>query len=132
LNRLIKKGWEPFGYNDFTKATVEENENVPWKKVIHLWTDLWIDTESLIRIICMKESQLWQFVCENKLLAKWILDLPDILWKRDSLACMRTDLRKSCYPHDYEYRIIESALCDEDKLEDFLLSNIKVDVGNRW
>jgi hypothetical protein len=29
LNRLIKKGWEPFGYNDFTKATVEENENVP-------------------------------------------------------------------------------------------------------
>jgi hypothetical protein len=30
---------------------------------------------------------------------------------------------KSCY----EYYLLESALCDEDKLEDFLLSNIKVD-----
>jgi hypothetical protein len=39
---------------------------------------------------------------------------------------MRTDLRKSCYPHNYEYRLIESALCDEDKLEEFLLDNIKV------
>ena len=29
---------------------------------------------------------------------------------------------------DYRYRLIESALCDEDKLEDFILDNIKVDV----
>jgi hypothetical protein len=27
----------------------------------------------------------------------------------------------------YEYRLIESALCDEDKLEEFLLENIKVE-----
>ena len=31
-------------------------------------------------------------------------------------------------PYECEYRLIESALCDEDKLEDFILSNIKVDV----
>jgi hypothetical protein len=31
----------------------------------------------------------------------------------------------------YKYYITESALCDEDKLEEFLLSNIKVDVDSR-
>jgi hypothetical protein len=44
---------------------------------------------------------------------------------------MRTDLRKSCYPHDYEYRLIESSLKDESELEQFLLDNIKIDVDNR-
>ena len=29
--------------------------------------------------------------------------------------------------NDYEYYIIESALCDEDKLEEFLLNSIKLD-----
>ena len=29
--------------------------------------------------------------------------------------------------NDYEYRLIESSLKDESELEDFLLSNIKVD-----
>jgi hypothetical protein len=31
------------------------------------------------------------------------------------------------YTHrNYEYRLIESALCDEDKLESFILDNIKI------
>jgi hypothetical protein len=119
LNSLIEKGWKPrwFGV----------------KKILNLWEwkiifiTNWKGNFSKLRFLTVKESWLWQFVCENKLLAKWILDLPDILWKRDSLDCMRTDLRKSCYPHNYEYRIIESALCDEDKLEEFLLNSIKLD-----
>ena len=31
----------------------------------------------------------------------------------------------------YEYRLIESSLKDESELEDFLLSNIKVDVESK-
>lgn len=124
LNKLIKKGWKPFGYNDFTKATVEENENVPWKKIIHLWTDLWIDTESLIRSICMKESWLWQFVCENEMVNEKnkherILDPTFWEWWAD---CKRQE-----HDWNYGYRLIESALCDEDELEQFLLDTIKVE-----
>jgi len=67
------------------------------------------------RMLCTKSSWLWQFVCENRLQPTnksggW--DYGDwFTW----WTCMA-----------YEYRLIESALCDEDKLEDFLLSNIKV------
>lgn len=126
LNSLIKRWRVPFGDE---KIHSFEIIYVTWK-IRNIIAKRWrwqVNMHYSIRDLVSKSSGLWQFVCENKLLAKWILDLPDVLWKRDSLACMRTDLRKSCYPHDYEYRLIESALCDEDKLEDFLLSNIKVE-----
>jgi len=68
-----------------------------------------------IRFLVSKESWLWQFVCENDLYPpyikhRWFRDLPTN-WLQI---------------HDYRYWVIESALCDENKLEDFLLSNIKV------
>ena len=35
--------------------------------------------------------------------------------------------KQKCEWDKAEYRLIESALTDEDKLEDFILSNIKLD-----
>ena len=75
-----------------------------------------------IREFCAKESWLWQFVCENKLVEHWFYTRAkwqrrkkyDDYWKRD-------------IPVDEpEYRVIESALKDESELEDFLLSNIVI------
>jgi hypothetical protein len=69
-----------------------------------------------LRDLVSKESWLWQFVCENRLQPTnksggW--DYGDwFTW----WTCMA-----------YEYRLIESALCDEDKLEEFLLNSIKLD-----
>jgi hypothetical protein len=75
------------------------------------------------RQIVSKESWLWQFVCENGMVKEWhkherILDPTFWEWWAD---CKRQE-----HDWNYWYRVIESALCDEDKLEEFLLSNIKV------
>jgi hypothetical protein len=62
-------------------------------------------------------SWLWQFVCENGMVNKKIC-----------YCTIRTDayVLHEYYDYNYEYRLIESALCDEDKLEEFLLDSIKL------
>lgn len=113
LNTLCEKGWKPFGYKGM-KATV----NIYWEIRFEREWHFFIET---FRTLTSKESWLWQFVCENGMSEK------------------HTDIRVRCnektsktyqdsYVHQhYEYRLIESALCDEDKLEQFLLDNIKID-----
>lgn len=63
--------------------------------------DKWCD----LRQLTSKESWLWQFVCEN-----------GMVYYNDESIYSPT-----------EFRIIESALTDESELEDFLLSNIKIE-----
>jgi hypothetical protein len=122
LNSLIEKGWKPFG------RTPKKHWGIYCMKtdMFEFWIKFYVDDlewiwefiayEMPIRSVVSKESWLWQFVCENRLQPTnksggW--DYGDwFTW----WTCMA-----------YEYRLIESALCDEDKLEEFLLSNIKVD-----
>ena len=123
LNSLIEKGWIPFGIYgnwdlEWERICIEEQDeytNEYRLKVYRINVDYvefnWLCDEDKhfsdrfsLREIVSKWSWLWQFVCENKLLE------PD-------------HMREYNW---YEYWIIQSALCDEDKLEDFLLSNIKV------
>ena len=100
LNSLIEKGWKPFGNCnrfDFRDLWLYyfANDNGRWSKYP-------------LRMLVSKESWLWQFVCENGMVAEkseWILYRYD----------------------DYKYRLTNCALKDESELEDFLLSNIKVD-----
>ena len=114
LNKLIEKGWKPFGNCnrfDFRDLWLYyfANEDGRWSKYP-------------LRMLVSRESGLWQFVCENEMVEydteSW--------WGEFSF---RTDYInwfywKHIFENNYQYRLIECALTDEDKLEDFILSNI--------
>ena len=123
LNSLIEKGWKPRGENVELYLT---SKNTFWEKIVIFignasWFKKWWWT---YRELVSKESWLWQFVCENGMVNEKhkherILDPTFWEWWAD---CKRQE-----HDWNYWYRLIESALLDEDKLEDFLLSNIKVE-----
>lgn len=110
LNSLIEKGWKPFGNCnrfDFRDLWLYyfANDNGRWSKYP-------------LRMLVSKESWLWQFVCENGMTWSWWFScINEAKWIKPI----------KYYDNSYEYRLIESALTDEDKLEDFILSNIKLD-----
>jgi hypothetical protein len=107
---LIEKGWKPFGRKKTLHITIYDCD-------LSVYLDWWFMNEDKksFRELVSKESWLWQFVCENRLQPTnksggW--DYGDwFTW----WTCMA-----------YEYRLIETALTDEDKLEEFLLENIKL------
>lgn len=112
LNSLIEKGWKPFG---------------EWDKLYVFENGIYILGRYDLRQIVSKESRLWQFVCENHLYIykSWENKnfIQDHFKNEYNECCYQYLWDKSCY----EYYLLESALCDEDKLEEFLLSNIKVE-----
>lgn len=118
LNKLIEKGWKPRGKNAYNCCDNAKRIWYEW------WEESYRDyIEITPRKLTSKESWLWQFVCENKLIKEGykherILDPTFGEWWAD---CKRQE-------HDwkYWYRLIESALKDESELEQFLLDNIKV------
>lgn len=113
LNKLIEKGWKPFGEDCIKEVNY----------VKHHWTLCWYfwwwsyQRWKPIRELVSKESMLWQFVCENGMVKPQVY-----AW-----YFYREWMWKEVCKEDYEFRLIESALCDEDKLEQFLLDNIKID-----
>lgn len=112
LNSLIEKGWKPFG-KKYKTVCREPNE----------WHSYMFDHDVYFRReIASKESWLWQFVCQNDMVDKkkiWIYY--EMFLEENWIDA------KNYRPFSLVERlIIESALCDEDKLEDFLLSNINV------
>ena len=121
LNKLIEKGWDVFPDTKFfwNKDKLRFSTFSKWKKHIWFWND-----DYTYRELVSKESWLWQFVCENGMTKKmeknhrwiWINSWAKSAYQSYPVYTMER----------YEYRIIESALCDEDKLEKFLLDNIKV------
>lgn len=121
LNKLIEKGWKPFGITctDFIKGTgLECIPSYCFNPHPHICFPWWTRKyhRPSLRQIASKESWLWQFVCENMLInKKWFY------WDEYCIAehCEYT-------PKYYKFRLIESSLKDESELEDFLLSNIKV------
>ena len=109
LNKLIEKGWKPRGYENCIRL------NANWWYISYMEDEnRSIEIDKSIRDLTAKESWLWQFVCKN--------DLLNI--KKEKKRITPEHLR--VFNWEYQYRLIESALCDEDKLEDFLLQNIKV------
>lgn len=124
LNTLIQRGWKPFGYKRM-KATV----NIYWEIRFEREWHFFIET---FRTLTSRESWLWQFVCdrEHRFIDKKNYDCAS-LDKRLKNPYVDYDGVNTEYEWitvlDYQYRLIESALCDEDKLEEFLLDNIKID-----
>lgn len=122
FNSLIEKGWIPRWEEEIKNCQIWESfykrnfiGDTVWFYVDDRWTPQWLFTKSL-REVCAKSSGLWQFVCENGMVAK----------KRQWTNRQWWD-QENCFDYkDYEYRLIESALKDESELEQFLLDNIKV------
>ena len=111
LNTLIQRGWKPFGKRD--KLYAVEDGIYIFGRIASDW-----NTYDL-RQITGKESWLWQFVCENGMIKSenWVwVNAVDGMYKEILIN-----------QYDYRYRVIESSLKDESELEDFLLSNIKVE-----
>jgi len=122
LNSLVEAWWKPRWLLNEIEYIHAFNDVNQWWRVEISYGDHWY--YKALRQIVSKESWLWQFVCENGMVKKEhkherILDPTFWEWWAD---CKRQE-----HDWNYWYRVIESALCDEDKLEEFLLSNIKVD-----
>jgi len=117
LNKLIEKGWKP---RDIETLYIEK----VWNDVHLLLPERWHMRYSM-RKLTSKESGLWQYVCENGMVKKLWDNLKYFYNSRDELGTVWY------YEDRYKYRLIESALCDEDKLEQFLLDNILQDENKK-
>ena len=128
LNILCEKGWKPFGESRINEINRAEQYVWNWNWCCWGSKDA-IQRRKSTRQLVSKESGLWQFVCEmsaynNYNKEKWKV----LTWKKfeDDKYQINWYSNWWWYIQDYEYRLIESALCDEDKLEEFLLSNIVI------
>lgn len=104
LNKLIDKWWRPRGLTPMWKMEVDYDIYFAFEVYDSL--QCW---HFSFREITSKESWLRQFVCENGYIREIETD-----W---------LEIRNWDNPKHW---IAESALCDEDKLEDFILENIKI------
>ena len=124
LNKLIEKGWKPFGKRN--KLYAVEDGIYILGRIANDW-----NTYDLRQLVS-KESWLWQFVCDRE---HRFIDKKNYegvrLDKRLKNPYVDYDGVNTNYEWitslDYQYRLIESCLKDESELEDFLLSNIKVE-----
>ena len=112
LNSMIKKWWKPWG-KEYTAIDIIQDGreeclmfwDVP-KRQMQAYT-----FRSLVSI----ENGLWQFVCKNKLNKK-----TDNFWENVS----KTSTNIWWFPHNHQYRLLESALIPEEDLAKFLIDNI--------
>jgi hypothetical protein len=123
LNSLIEKGFRPFWRYDKLMWG--------WRFWSRQFVKFWIfpEEEFTLRELVSINSGLWQFVCENgmveieywKIREKYNETSPTT--DKNKIITYRQLLGED----NYEYRLIETALTDEDKLEQFLLDNIYID-----
>ena len=118
LTSLVQRGWKPRDREITSIKLDQEFTKSEWKTVFYCNCKYWFWFYADLRWIVSLESGLWQFVCRNKLYKKtdekfrenvskvWI----NIWW----------------FAHNYEYRLIESALVPEEEMGKFLVDNIKI------
>ena len=126
LNKLIEKGWKPFGEwchrSPYKRVGIHKNYNKERTYVL-FYSDNHTHWK-ILRQVVSKESWLWQFVCKNGMVEIDYGKIWEYYSEEDNWWIY---LRRLNWEDNYEYRLIESALCDEDKLEEFLLNSIKLD-----
>ena len=124
LNTLIERGWKPFWKSNRWNVTIDDTIKTKSPFFDFDYHNMSVSTRELIS----KESGLWQFVCENKM-----IELETDSWDNDGYY--RCYYNCDGYPKDYyfdverddyRFRLIESSLKDESELESFILDNIKV------
>lgn len=109
LNSLIKRGWKPWWIDSDTIYVHSTRDG----KIILECPYLTKSYRDLISL----ESGLWQFVCKNKLHKK-----TDNFWEN----VHKTSTNIWWFPHNHQYRLLESALIPEEGLAQFLVDNIKL------
>lgn len=116
LNSLIEKGFRPFWKYDKLMWS--------WRFWSRQFVKFWIfpEEEFTLRELVSINSGLWQFVCENWMIAGYDTSEYYTNYRRFN----KEDFTECRYLREYQYRIIESSLKDESELEDFLLSNIVI------
>jgi len=123
LNSLIQRWRVPFGewYHRSSYKRVSIHKNYNKERTYVLFDSNNHSHWKVLRQVVSKESWLWQFVCENRMINKHqegkLIEIYDN--SRCETEGLYDDLK-------YEYRLIESALKDESELEQFLLDNIKL------
>ena len=124
IDKLIELWRKPFGYHEW-KHWYNAIEYFNNELILSFgeWAWKFIKTYSL-RNISSIDSWLWQFVCENGMVDINYWNIREYYSEQENWWIY---LRRLNGEDNYEYRLIESALCDEDKLEEFLLDNIKID-----
>jgi len=113
LNKLIEKGWKPFGDENVKDIKIYSDmdiECIYWKRKSDFYYTSY-------RKLTSKESWLWQFCC-----SKGLVDMYEWFYWQNIFPL---DSQEYDYT-DYQYWILESSLKDEEDLEKFLLENIKV------
>ena len=129
LNKLIKKWWLPFNVDcAWTNVEVINKIREDWyipehSKIIFKTATHWHVFDCDIRDLVSKWSWLWQFVCENGMVEH---EVYEALHSWTFTTADHSDFWYTSWDN-YEYRVIQSALCDEDKLEQFLLNSIIID-----
>jgi hypothetical protein len=123
LNSLIEKGWKPRweNVNKVIKTWIDEfgDGYVLFDGELNWYKQRWCNMTELVS----KWSWLWQFVCENGMIPKENHErVYDVSWWEYWVDC-----KAQIISREPEYRLIETALTDEDKLEQFLLDNIYID-----
>lgn len=113
--------WKPWGY-EWETSVIKTKRDWKWIE-FEKYADIGFSERAYItyhiRELVSKESWLWQYVCSRSL-----IKINDEVWIKH-INDTEKDYDRDCWI--YEYRLIESSLRDESELEDFLLSNIKID-----
>lgn len=112
LTSLVQRGRKPWGLRYFAEVMV-------FKTYIDFITKKWASSPTSLRELVSLESGLWQFVCKNNLYKKEANNF------RESVS--KVWLNTWWFAHNYQYRLLESALIPEEELAKFLLDNIKVE-----
>ena len=114
LNSLIQRGWKPANFPGKSEIKISEDGDV----VLYMNTeDVTLAVKVKLRNLISLESGLWQFVCKNKLYKK-----TDNFWEN----VHKTSTNIWWFPHNHQYRLLESALIPEKELAQFLVDNIKL------
>lgn len=125
LNSLIEKDWKPFGDERIVPYVKIDCRQIAFYKSCDDWMYQWLfDTD--IRTVLSKESNLWQFVCENGMVDKQHWYIEELKWWKADDDEEWHDNWEERYSTEYQYWLIESSLKDESELESFILDNIKV------
>lgn len=123
LNKLIKLGWKPRGY-ETNEINIEDATQYEWKIYIKFWTEDKNNYRRAIytlRDLVSLESGLWQFICEKWLYNKDNKDFINRMYL-DEAEMKYIGNDRHLYNYNYEFWIMLSSI--EEDIEQFLIDNM--------
>lgn len=120
LTSLVERGWKPWGKGVDKIVVCPKEEFADGRNLfIEVFFSNGFSTYRSFRELVSLESGLWQFICRNKLHKN-----PNEKFREN---VSKVWLNTWWFPHNHQYRLLESALVPEEELPQFLVENIKID-----